>query len=369
MMQGGRVHGLRGLWQARPSGWQQLRRLAAAGILGTTLALSSAIWGIGGEVSVARAETVHVIRAGESLAGIARQYEVAPAVLAAYNNIDDPNLIVIGQQLTIPPQSASPANAISTIDQPLPGNDGYHTVVAGDSLNKIAVRYAIDLGDLLRLNGLADANTIWIGQELRLTARVEPADSSQRAAPGVADDIYVVQPGDTLALIARQHATTIEQLMRVNGLPNSGFVYAGQRLRIQTPPAPVTGNLFGVAGAPVDGRRWIEISLSKQTLTAWQGDVAVLETSVSTGKASTPTVTGDFQIYAKYDSQHMTGDDYDLPGVPWVMYFYRDFAIHGAYWHSNFGYATSHGCVNMRIPEAEALYAWAAEGTEVVVSD
>lgn len=367
MMQGGWVHGLRGPLYARPAGWQQIVRRAMAGLLGTALALSGAVWGVGGALPVARAETVHVIRAGESLAGIANQYEVEAAALAAYNQIDDPNLIVIGQQLAIPPRSASPANAVPSADRPLPGAGGYHTVAAGDSLTRLAAAYDIALDDLLRLNGLADANTIWIGQRLRLTARVAPAAAPQRAEPGLADAIYVVQPGDTLALIAKAQGSTVEQLMRINGLPNSGFVYAGQRLRVQTPPAP--RNAFGVAGAPADGRRWIEIDLSDQTLTAWQGDVPVLETKVSTGKASTPTVTGDFQIYTKYDSQHMTGDDYDLPGVPWVMYFYRDFAIHGAYWHANFGYATSHGCVNMRIPEAEALYQWAAEGTEVVVKD
>lgn len=367
MIQSGWVRGRCGPLHARPAGWRQIVRRTMAGLLGTALALSSAAWGVGGALSVARAETIHVIGAGESLAGIAQQYDIAPAALAAYNQIADPNLIVIGQQLTIPPQSASPASAVSAAGRPLPGDSGYHTVVAGDSLTRLAAAYDIALGDLLRLNGLPDANTLWIGQRLRLTARVAPVAAPQRAEPGLADAIYVVQPGDTLALIAKEQKTTVEQLMRINGLPNSGFVYAGQRLRVQTPPAP--DNVFGVAGAPADGRRWIEIDLSDQTLTAWQGDVAVLRTTVSTGKASTPTVTGDFRINLKYKSQHMTGDDYDLPGVPWVMYFFEDYAIHGAYWHANFGIPTSHGCVNMRIPEAEALYQWAAEGTEVVVKD
>ncbi|OUC08371.1 ErfK/YbiS/YcfS/YnhG family protein, partial [Litorilinea aerophila] len=109
--------------------------------------------------------------------------------------------------------------------------------------------------------------------------------------------------------------------------------------------------------------------LSDQTLTAWQGDVVVMRTIVSTGKWSTPTVKGDFAIYLKLDSQHMYGDDYDLPNVPWVMYFYEDYAIHGAYWHTSFGIPVSHGCVNMRPEEAEALYRWASVGTLVRVHD
>lgn len=364
-MQVGWIHKLGGLGLTRSTGWtRQACRLAVAGIMSITLTLGSMGW----DASAARAETVHVIRAGESLAGIARQYNVDSTALAAYNDITDPNLIVIGRQLAIPPHESSIMDVVPTDGQPLPGNEGYHLVAAGESLSKIARRYDIALADLVRLNGLSDANNIWVGQQLRLTARVEAVSAPQRAKPSVADTIYVVQPGDTLFMIAKQNSTTVEQLMRANGLPNSGFVYAGRQLRVQAAPAPTVDNIFGVAGAPADGRRWIQINLSNQTLTAWQGDVVVLQTTVSTGKASTPTVTGDFAIYTKYDTQHMTGDDYDLPGVPWVMYFYRDYAIHGAYWHANFGTPTSHGCVNMRIPEAEALYQWAAEGTEVVVS-
>jgi lipoprotein-anchoring transpeptidase ErfK/SrfK len=64
----------------------------------------------------------------------------------------------------------------------------------------------------------------------------------------------------------------------------------------------------------------------------------------------------------------MTGADYDTPDVPWTMYYSGGFAIHGAYWHNNFGTPVSHGCVNLRVPEAKALYEWAPMGTEVVVT-
>jgi lipoprotein-anchoring transpeptidase ErfK/SrfK len=80
-------------------------------------------------------------------------------------------------------------------------------------------------------------------------------------------------------------------------------------------------------------------------------------------------VTGRYTIQRKYEKQRMTGVDYDLPNVPWVMYFYSGYAIHGAYWHNKFGTPTSHGCVNMRIDEAEMIYHWADIGTEVYVHD
>ncbi len=124
-----------------------------------------------------------------------------------------------------------------------------------------------------------------------------------------------------------------------------------------------------LSAAPADGLRRIEVSLSDQTLTAWQGDVVVMHTQVSTGRPATPTVLGQYAIRTKLPSQRMRGPGYDLPNVPSVMYFFAGYAIHGAYWHNNFGQTMSHGCVNMRLDEAEALYAWADIGTEVSVRE
>lgn len=121
-------------------------------------------------------------------------------------------------------------------------------------------------------------------------------------------------------------------------------------------------------GVP-DGRRWIEVDLSDQTLTAWQGETAVLQTLISSGRTEYPTVRGTYQVRTKLDTELMIGPGYYTPDVPWTMYFFRGYAIHGAYWHNNFGTPVSHGCVNMRVDEAKALYDWASVGTEVVVHD
>jgi lipoprotein-anchoring transpeptidase ErfK/SrfK len=129
-------------------------------------------------------------------------------------------------------------------------------------------------------------------------------------------------------------------------------------------PAPVTFR----TDAPADGKKWIEIDISDQRLVAWQGDVPVFETIVSTGKPGWRTLPGVFNVYRKYEETRMRGADYDTPDVPWTMYYSGGFAIHGAYWHNNFGTPVSHGCVNLRVPEAKALYEWAPMGTEVVVN-
>ena len=61
---------------------------------------------------------------------------------------------------------------------------------------------------------------------------------------------------------------------------------------------------------------------------------------------------------------------YDLPGVPWNLYFTDGGAvIHGAYWHNSFGMRYSHGCVNVPPSQARELYNWAPLGTKVIVKD
>ncbi len=111
------------------------------------------------------------------------------------------------------------------------------------------------------------------------------------------------------------------------------------------------------------GEKWIEIDLAKQTLYAREGDKIAYQFLISSGKWA-PTPTGEFRIWTKLRYTRMTGGDkadntfYDLPNVPYVMYFYKGFGLHGTYWHNNFGQRMSHGCVNLSIPDAETLYYW-----------
>jgi lipoprotein-anchoring transpeptidase ErfK/SrfK len=64
----------------------------------------------------------------------------------------------------------------------------------------------------------------------------------------------------------------------------------------------------------------------------------------------------------------MRGADYDLPNVPYVMFYQGNYAIHGAYWHYQFGTPVSHGCVNVAVNHASWLFDWASVGTPVVIN-
>ncbi len=109
--------------------------------------------------------------------------------------------------------------------------------------------------------------------------------------------------------------------------------------------------------------RWFDINLSTQRMHAYDGDKLIKTFVVSTGLPGTPTVTGRFRVYVKYVATLMAGPGYYLPNVPWTMYFYNGYGIHGTYWHNNFGTPMSHGCVNMRTSDAEWAFHFAGVGT------
>ena len=116
----------------------------------------------------------------------------------------------------------------------------------------------------------------------------------------------------------------------------------------------------------------ITIDIGKQMIYAWEGGRLVNQSPVSTGMYYTPTVKGDFRIYRKHDLQDMKGnyppyEPYYLKNVPNVMYFYKAYAIHGAFWHNKFGSRVTHGCVNEPVAFSKWLYDWAPIGTRVMV--
>lgn len=136
----------------------------------------------------------------------------------------------------------------------------------------------------------------------------------------------------------------------------------------------------------------IEVDLTAQRLYGLEGDTIVFDFPISSGKWGR-TPTGTFSIWVKLRYTRMSGGNvalgtyYNLPNVPYVMFFYnseveksRGFSIHGTYWHNNFGRPMSHGCINMRTEDVAKLYAWTntastgsityaknSEGTKVIV--
>lgn len=273
----------------------------------------------------------------------------------------------------------------------------------GDTLYSIAARNGTTVEALMRANNLPNPNFVYSGQRLLIplgdptygmpaqpapqqAVQVQPA-APQPAASSV---YYTVRPGDTLAAIAARYGVSMSAIAQANQLTNWNFVWYGQRLLIPgatnvngvQPPAPAAApqqpasqpNNAPAApiavNAPTTGK-WIDVNVTNQTITAYEGTTPLKTILVSTGLPRTPTVLGTFKILRKYPAVRMTGgtpgyDYYDLPNVPYSMFFYQGYAIHGTYWHSNFGHPMSHGCVNLPTSEAKWFYEWAPIGTPVV---
>ncbi len=134
-----------------------------------------------------------------------------------------------------------------------------------------------------------------------------------------------------------------------------------------------------VLGEVSDLTKHIYVNLSEQKLYASEDGKVVFSFPISSGKWY-PTPTGDFNIWIKLRYTRMSGGNasigtyYNLPNVPYTMYFYnkeipreRGFGLHGAYWHNNFGHPMSHGCINISPDNAGILFKWAEVGTPLTI--
>ena len=240
------------------------------------------------------------------------------------------------------------------------GANPVYVVSGGDTLYSVARRYGTTVNAIVQANGLRNPNWIYVGQRLVIPGTTAAPSSSSSGST------HVVQRGENLYRIALHYGTTVYALASANNLSNTSLIYAGQRLVIpgggSASPAPASSPV----SAPTAGK-WIDVNLATQGLVAYEGQRPVYWATVSTGLARTPTVKGRFRIYSKYRSTTMAGPGYRYTNVPYVMFFYRGYSIHGCYWHNNFGQPMSHGCVNMRSSDAQWVYNWAPVGTLVVV--
>src|SRR5512143_641873 len=117
-----------------------------------------------------------------------------------------------------------------------------------------------------------------------------------------------------------------------------------------------------------DTQKKIQVRLDDQLVLAYENNQPVFATRAATGAifigGTYTTPIGHFMTYHKRPTRHMANGDitasgYDLPGVPWVMYFTEaGLSLHGTYWHNDFGHPKSHGCINLSVEAAKWLFRW-----------
>jgi len=155
----------------------------------------------------------YYVKRGDTLSHIALWYNTTVENLVKLNNIQNPDLIFIGQRLLI-----------SVSDDPNKSKEVRYTVKRGDTLSKIANRYGITVNEIVALNNIKNPNLIYVGQHLRI-----PLDNSINQMQNV---YYRVQRGDRLWRIAKRYRTTVSNIARLNGIRNPNLIFVGQILKI-----------------------------------------------------------------------------------------------------------------------------------------
>ncbi len=170
-------------------------------------------------------------------------------------------------------------------------------------------------------------------------------------------------------------ANSISCITNLSGKPEKADTGIFMNKIVTVPQITDPPQLPRVLGESTPDNKHIYVDLTNQRLLAYDGENLVYTFLVSTGKWG-KTPTGDFRIWIKLQATRMTGGNkslgtyYNLPNVPYTMFFYNDevtksagYSLHGAYWHDNFGHPMSHGCVNLRPEDAHTLYDWASPPT------
>lgn len=351
----------------------------------------------------------YTVQPGDTLSEIAVRFGTTTEALQLANGLSSTS-IYAGQVLRVASgSSTAPLPVPNTQQQAAPGT---YRVQSGDNLSTLAQRFGVTREALAAANGISASSLLYIGQALRIPGTGQPpapptprptsppppqATATSAPAPPVvaqptttpqpvvapaqADPAkpvkYTVQPGDNLSTIAVRFNTTVASLKDLNNLQDGNFLRVGQELTIvkgsvqnNDPPPVPSATIEPLPPMGEFGPKWIDVNLTTQTMTALEGQTPVFTSKMSGGTERNPTVEGTYRIYAKYKSQNMKGgegaDYYYLPNVPWVMYFYSGYALHGTYWHNSFGQPMSRGCVNLPPDAAKWMYEWAPIGVMVV---
>ena len=165
----------------------------------------------------------HEVKRGETLSGIASKHGVSSRDIAKVNRISDPSRIYVGMELVIPLHGVAPELA----PRPeRPATTTVHTVGSGDTLAAIATRYGVSIEEIVRWNGLGDADHIRVGQKLTIRGG-DPQGTAQLS--------YTVKPGDTVSEIAREFGVTAAQVMSWNGIGDPSKIQPGQTLKLYGP--------------------------------------------------------------------------------------------------------------------------------------
>lgn len=173
----------------------------------------------------------YTVKSGDTLSGIASQYNTTVNQIVSLNQLSNPNLIYVGQVLKL--KNSQTTNSSSSSSTATTTADTY-TVKAGDTLSAIASRYSTSSSTLASLNSLSNPNLIYVGQVLKVSSNASTSSSTGSSANSTVTTAasYTVKAGDTLSAIAAKYGTTYQALASANSISNPNDIYVGQVIKV-----------------------------------------------------------------------------------------------------------------------------------------
>lgn len=170
----------------------------------------------------------YTVKSGDTLSGIASQYNTTVNQIVSLNQLSNPNLIYVGQVLKLKNSQTTNSSSSSS------STAGTYTVKAGDTLSAIASRYSTSSSTLASLNSLSNPNLIYVGQVLKVSSNASTSSSTGSSANSTVTTAasYTVKAGDTLSAIAAKYGTTYQALASANSISNPNDIYVGQVIKV-----------------------------------------------------------------------------------------------------------------------------------------
>lgn len=243
-----------------------LTQLDKVALSGSTAVNNDRNSGVNGSTTADSIANYYTVQSGDTLSGIANQFNTSVDTLAHLNSLSNPNLIYVGQRLLVrqattnnTSHTTTPATKPANTHQAISNNGTAaltYTVQAGDTLSGIADQYNTAVDTLVSLNHLANPNLIYVGQVLTVKAgnqsaaavnhqseAVKPSTSANHAnaSQGASVATYTVRAGDTLSGIAAKFGTSYQSLASINNISNPNLIYVGQVLSLNS-QASATAN-------------------------------------------------------------------------------------------------------------------------------
>lgn len=174
----------------------------------------------------------YTVKSGDTLSGIASQYNTTVNQIVSLNQLSNPNLIYVGQVLKL--KNSQTTNSSSSSSSTAATTVGTYTVKAGDTLSAIASRYSTSSSTLVSLNSLSNPNLIYVGQVLKVSSNASTSSSTSSSANSTVTTAasYTVKAGDTLSAIAAKYGTTYQALASTNSISNPNDIYVGQVIKV-----------------------------------------------------------------------------------------------------------------------------------------